>query len=55
MTEASDIELLFSVWEQNLDTVRTLNKLLNRESRTFLRKHPIRGTGNNRQRSTKVL
>jgi hypothetical protein len=32
MTKANDIELLFAVWEQNLDTVRALNKCLNREA-----------------------
>jgi hypothetical protein len=31
MTKAGDIEVLFSVWEQNLDTVRALNKCVNRE------------------------
>jgi hypothetical protein len=29
MSTASNIELLFAVWEQNLDTVRVLNKCLN--------------------------
>jgi Rad52/22 family double-strand break repair protein len=31
MTKATDIELLFAIWEQNVDTVRILNKCLNRE------------------------
>jgi recombination DNA repair RAD52 pathway protein len=31
MAEAADIELLFAVWEQNLETVRTLNKYFKRE------------------------
>jgi hypothetical protein len=31
MTEATDIELLFAIWEQNVDTVRILNKCLNQQ------------------------
>ena len=31
MTKATGIELLFAIWEQNVDTVRLLNKCLNRE------------------------
>src|SRR5262245_39995584 len=34
MNEAADIELLFAIWEQNVDTVRILNKCLSRESGT---------------------
>jgi hypothetical protein len=32
MTKATDIELLFAIWEQNVDTVRILNKCLKREA-----------------------
>ena len=32
MTEARDIELLFAVWEQNVETVRTLNRSLKQDS-----------------------
>jgi hypothetical protein len=35
MTQAGDIELLFAIWEQNLDTVRALNKCLKREPDGF--------------------
>jgi recombination DNA repair RAD52 pathway protein len=31
MTEANDIELLFAVWEQNVDTVRALNRTLKQD------------------------
>ena len=31
MSEASDIELLFAIWEQNVDTVRALNRSLKQE------------------------
>jgi hypothetical protein len=31
MSEARDIELLFAVWEQNVDTVRALNRSLKQE------------------------
>ena len=31
MTEARDIELLFAIWEQNVDTVRALNRSLKQE------------------------
>jgi len=31
MTEAQDIELLFAIWEQNVDTVRALNRSLKQE------------------------
>ena len=31
MTEADDIELLFAIWEQNVDTVRALNRSLKQE------------------------
>jgi DNA recombination protein Rad52 len=31
MSEASDIEILFAVWEQNVDTVRALNKQLKQD------------------------
>jgi hypothetical protein len=31
MTEADDIEVLFAVWEQNVDTVRALNRSLKQE------------------------
>jgi hypothetical protein len=32
MTEADDIEVLFAVWEQNVDTVRALNRSLKQEA-----------------------
>ena len=32
MTEARDIELLFAIWEQNVETVRTLNRSLKQDS-----------------------
>ena len=32
MTKARDIELLFAVWEQNVDTVRALNRSLRQEA-----------------------
>jgi len=32
MTEANDIELLFAIWEQNVDTVRALNRSLKQEA-----------------------
>jgi Rad52/22 family double-strand break repair protein len=32
MSEAGDIELLFAIWEQNLETVRALNRYLRREA-----------------------
>jgi DNA recombination protein Rad52 len=32
MTEASDIALLFDIWEQNVDTVRALNRCLNQHA-----------------------
>jgi hypothetical protein len=31
MSEANDIELLFAIWEQNVDTVRALNRSLKQE------------------------
>jgi hypothetical protein len=31
LTEAGDIEFLFAIWEQNVDTVRTLNRSLKQE------------------------
>jgi hypothetical protein len=31
MTEANDIELLFAIWEQNVETVRALNEILKQE------------------------
>ena len=31
MSEANDIELLFAIWEQNVETVRALNRSLKRE------------------------
>jgi hypothetical protein len=31
MTEANDIEFLFAIWEQNVDTVRALNRSLRQE------------------------
>jgi hypothetical protein len=31
MSEANDIELLFAIWEQNVDTVRALNKSLKQD------------------------
>jgi hypothetical protein len=31
MTEASDIELLFAIWEQNVETVRALNRSLKQD------------------------
>jgi hypothetical protein len=34
MSEANDIELLFAIWEQNVDTVRTLNRSLRQEQLT---------------------
>ena len=34
MTEARDIELLFAVWEQNVETVRALNRSLRQDSLT---------------------
>ena len=32
MSEARDIELLFAIWEQNVDTVRALNRSLKQDS-----------------------
>jgi recombination DNA repair RAD52 pathway protein len=32
LTEASDIEQLFAIWERNVDTVRTINKQTNRST-----------------------
>ena len=32
LTEASDIEHLFAIWERNVDTVRTINKQTNRST-----------------------
>ena len=32
MSEARDIELLFAIWEQNVETVRTLNRSLKQDS-----------------------
>ena len=32
MTEASDIELLFAIWEQNVETVRALNRSLKQDA-----------------------
>ena len=32
MTEAHDIELLFAIWEQNVETVRALNKSLKQDA-----------------------
>ena len=32
MTETDDIELLFAIWEQNVDTVRALNRSLKQEA-----------------------
>jgi hypothetical protein len=34
MTEASNIALLFDIWEQNVDTVRTLNRCLSQQGRS---------------------
>ncbi len=31
MTEANDIELLFAIWEQNVETVRALNRSLKQD------------------------
>ena len=31
MSEAPDIEILFAIWEQNVDTVRALNKHLKQD------------------------
>ena len=31
MTEARDIELLFAIWEQNVETVRALNRSLKQD------------------------
>ena len=31
MTEARDIELLFAIWEQNVETVRTCNRSLKQD------------------------
>ena len=31
MSEAHDIELLFAIWEQNVDTVRAFNRGLKQE------------------------
>src|SRR6476646_8539283 len=31
MSEANDIEILFAIWEQNVDTVRALNKHLKQD------------------------
>ena len=31
MSEADDIELLFAIWEQNVDTVRAMNRSLKQE------------------------
>ena len=31
MSDANDIELLFAIWEQNVDTVRVLNRSLKQE------------------------
>ena len=32
MTEANDIELLFAIWEQNVETVRALNRSLKQDA-----------------------
>ena len=32
MTEAHDIELLFAIWEQNVETVRALNRSLKQDA-----------------------
>ena len=32
MAEASDIELVFAVWEQNVETVRVLNRSLKQDA-----------------------
>jgi hypothetical protein len=32
MTEANDMELLFAIWERNVDTVRTLNRSLRQDA-----------------------
>ena len=32
MSEAKDIEVLFAVWERNVETVRALNRSLKQES-----------------------
>ena len=32
MNEARDIELLFAIWEQNVETVRALNRSLKQDS-----------------------
>jgi DNA recombination protein Rad52 len=32
LTEAADIEVLFAIWERNVDTVRTINKQTNRST-----------------------
>ena len=32
MTEAKDIEMLFAIWEQNVDTVRALNRSLKQDA-----------------------
>ena len=32
MSEAHDIELLFAIWEQNVDTVRALNRSLKQDA-----------------------
>ena len=32
MSEANDIELLFAIWEQNVDAVRALNRSLKQEA-----------------------
>ena len=37
MTEAHDIELLFAIWEQNVETVRALNRSLKQDAVTEVR------------------
>jgi hypothetical protein len=32
MSEARDIELLFAIWEQNVETLRALNRSLKQDS-----------------------
>ena len=37
MSEANDIELLFAIWEQNVDTVRALNRSLKQDAAAEVR------------------
>jgi hypothetical protein len=39
MTDAHDIELLFAIWEQNVETVRPLNRSLKQEHCRNLESH----------------